>query len=269
MAIGGDDVEAYVGAFSTGTSGGNLAITGVGFTPTALILSPQYYWCLGLVDSSRSGIGSVFVCDQPASTPLSRSYQQTTYPIFSKDASDTDILRATVTSYDADGFTINKVTSSVNIAVPFIALKGITAVSGVATQPTSNQTQSITTGTNVPAGVLMGSFGHAASASYQTDIKMTLGGSDGTTDLSTSQMEDDGLATTESNRNISNDTTLKVLAAESGNSLQAAANVTGFGPSGFTVDWTTTDATAREWWYFMINNPGNAPRNHMMTLGVG
>ena len=39
----------------------------------------------------------------------------------------------------------------------------------------------------------------------------------------------------------------------------AEADLTAFGSDGFTLDWTTADATAREFFYLALGDAGTAP----------
>lgn len=85
---------------------GDVAYTGVGFTPTSLIasadLSTKKSWTLGFADSAKAGQGH-YLTDVPQSGPLSDV--GATVIIFAQSAAN-NYQYAIVKSYDADGFTL-------------------------------------------------------------------------------------------------------------------------------------------------------------------
>lgn len=271
LAIGGDEVEAFVGRFTTGSGTGPRSTTGVGFEPSCLFFIPLYFTNFGVAGDDLNGVGNNWWSDGAAPNPVIKGRQQTTYPIFAANTSDTVDLAATLTSYDSDGFTYNRVTNNqADVTVVFLALKGVACRTGVANKPTSATTQSITGLPFPPEAVVVGSFGHAASANSVNDVKISLGASDGTTEACTHGTLDSGLTTTEANNIFSTSKIIQIQAAESGTALQGSADMTGFTSSGFDLDWTTSDATAREFWYAAFG-PDTVPgaSSRMLLLGVG
>jgi hypothetical protein len=108
--------ESYVGTFSSKTSTGTQAYTGVGFKPQALL---GWFTDMTALDSSDTGHGHGFYCadnnkdtlincwnsgDRGASNSQEKCY--TNSSITCHDAEDeTKYVQATLSSYDSDGFT--------------------------------------------------------------------------------------------------------------------------------------------------------------------
>lgn len=263
IAFGGD-VTVHVGSFTTGTSTGNQAITGVGFQPTSVIFAPYWWEEIGFGDGSNNFAwgGAQF----PFSAAASR--QTTTYSLMATQIAG-PVLEADIDSLDADGFTINKATASNNITVFYIALGGCLAKTGTLTQPTSNGSQLVSGLGLQPVGLIFGSFGKASSAGMQNDTTCELGAF-ATNDKTVSIIAQNGANPSNTFTSRANSSILSRRASD-GAQLSGAV-VSALGADDFTLNWTVTDATARQIGYLALGEapPPSAVRPHnLMTLGIG
>jgi hypothetical protein len=168
MAIGGTGVtNAKTGAFNEPGSTGSLGVTGVGFQPTCVLLigcggtaaAPTFVDDSNISFGVATGSGSTeqFVLagsgNDNVSPSVQRSYIKSGECVALCDAAATSIdFRASFTSFDSDGFTLN-VTERASTRVVFylalrggsytvgntnahVTLNGTTAISGLGYAPT-------------------------------------------------------------------------------------------------------------------------------------
>jgi hypothetical protein len=270
MAFGGSSmIGAFVGDFTTGTGSGSQSVTGVGFQPGCVLFMGVGNGTGGNLDAklgfgaavSSSQRGACFIStDDNESGPMTNcSYQRTDKCIVlpNNTAPDTTDLEADFTSMDADGFTINKTTAAATSAnIFFIAFQGGNYAVGAETQKTSTGTKATTGLGFVPSGLLTFGIGQTASASLNTSFcKLTMGGTDGTTNGCMWGASVDNVDPTETNRRTATD---KLISHSTNPSTtNAEASLSSFDADGFTLDWTTADATAREFIYVAFG-PGTA-----------
>lgn len=150
LALGGSDLtNAFVGSFADPAATGTKAVTGVGFTPTCVL----FFQSAANTATTGSGSGSGHPHIGAASGSGAR--QQWAYGArhrngqsatevcsvmrFGKcicrvdtSGSDTITTSASLTSFDADGFTLNYDVRNAQNVEYFVALKGATIVAGQA-----------------------------------------------------------------------------------------------------------------------------------------
>jgi hypothetical protein len=148
---------------------------------------------------------------------------------------------------NADGFTLNFTTSnSAASHVYSLALGGLNASVGTFNKVTAAApaSQSVTSGFQ-PGALLLASFQTTAQTSGTTLAtgSFGLGASDGTREASSAVFAADNVATA-SVEGI--DKTSKVFIKMNTPPLDAEADLTSFDPTGFTLNWTTSDATASQ-----------------------
>lgn len=145
--------------------------------------------------------------------------------------------------------------------VPYLALAGVRCKGGVANQPTSTGTQAISGLGFTPKLVIIGSDGHVTSSSIQNDADFSLGAGDGTrqgliyfgdTDAADPMV------------NVTRHVTDKIVtmstpnATAASSTTEAEASLQSLDADGFTLNWTTADATAREWWWIAFGDEATA-----------
>lgn len=143
-------VSSYVGSFTTNTVLGAQSITGLGFTPKAVILWATYTAVVGANNEMRSTFGCATSPTQEWTTGAYHNIGGVTSGCeFTNDrclriidgADNSSVISAQFTSFDADGFTITyTVNDGVALSINFLALGGssISARAGVFDVPTTD-----------------------------------------------------------------------------------------------------------------------------------
>lgn len=295
IALGGDSLEA-VKAFEwrlPTTIGSNVSksVTGVGFQPDTLI---NFYigWLGGgngyaSFDNFNSGHVGMGVVDAdlnewamhagsvehntglPANTNTARA-QKTGASIYAleidRDAADRYIwAEASLTSFDADGFTYNFVTNLTNNEprVFTLALKGAIIKAGSFTKKTSIGSQQITGVGITPKGLLLASFMNPAISTIIDHARLALGASDGTTERSASWT--DSHAAAYDNMDSLSDAKIFQKADNSTQTVDAEAELSSFDSDGFTLNWLTNDTDADQLLYLALGGEVSAQQEDDMA----
>lgn len=264
VAIGGSDVDAKVGVFDNPISATPFtqSITGVGFTPSCILFAPCINTgtssnldastqepAIGWTDGTRNGFSAVHSGDGHGFAITSR--RQKTTGCIGLLTTATLAWEAELDSFDADGFTVNWIirTSATAAGIYYLALAGVNAYAGTITQPTSTGTQAITGVGFQPSAVLFQSVCGTANGAAQNHNRHVLGASDGSAHLAAWQGDQDSADPTIAARYFTNAKCIAMAteaATGSSSTLDAAADVDSLDADGFTLDWTTADATARQ-----------------------
>ena len=166
-ALGGSDVtNVKVGTFGSKGSTGSQGITGVGFQPDLIIIFSSgtfggmpvnlgegingIGFANGLLTANQYAMGS-YSADGTTSAIGTISAHNTGYVVYLPMTNTFVSLQATLTSFDADGFTLNWVTHPVlaNVNMSYIAIKGTVDFKskvGVAILPVFTGGKTIVTG---------------------------------------------------------------------------------------------------------------------------
>ena len=275
LALGGDAV-ANAGAGPTiPTSGATVALTGVGFLPTALLLGngAASITPSANADGNFIGFGAAGSDAAEASFTLSSPNGTSLGTTDVGSALDTDSILQTLTmngaslptveseaalsSFDSDGFTLGISDSpAATVATSYGALRGLQAKVGTFTKRTSIGTQAITGVGFTPKAGIFWSF--SSSAGIANSISAAMSVSDGTTEYSVGIGDVDARTTsTNVNRRIS--TTKGVYVVSNAVALQGEADVQSWDSDGFTLNWTTADASAQAIGYMVFGDPAAPP----------
>lgn len=282
LALGGSTItNAKVAQVVGPTATGNFAITGVGFQPDAVICwsgritgaapasSVHFNATVGTA-SSATEMACSGINETDAATTTDASCSQSGSKILFSG-----IHQATLVSFDADGFTLNFSTVAIgSVRLYYVAIKGGVFQTGVETQGTSVGTKDTATTGFTPRAVLFTSFNRVATASVDTTLgKLSIGASDGINNGCIWNEIVDGRDTTTigTNTNKANSATKALVMASSDATTDAEASCA-FAADKFTLDWTTADATAREFAYLAIGevpSVGGGGASNRLLLGVG
>jgi hypothetical protein len=261
VAIGGSAItNAKVGSFTMTSAAGSESVTDVGFKPDFLmILSAQEtngannsYGIINMGYSTGpdSQVASAFALEDAQGVADSWRWQVTDSALIGTNGVGAVAWNAPISSFDTGGFTYRKDDPPAgDMPTLYLALKGGKYKVGSLTQPTSNGTQSVVTGFQ-PTGVFMSSMNAVASPSVGSNASVSLGAA--TTTAEGATWAEDVDAADPTNTNMSTVTTKAIRLASSNSTTNAEADLSSVSSSGFTLDWTTTDATAREILYFAI-----------------
>jgi len=199
MALGGPDItNAAVGSFTPTAGTGSQAVTGLAFPPDFLmflsvdsntvgtILSPHGQVSVGYAGRSKAyGItqgGSTAVSRAAAAPIMTTGAQLSTAAILEKDVGATSrTFVASVTSFDATGFTVDKTinTAGTETVVHYLALRGGQYRVNAFTRPAAAGPQSVPyTGVGfAPKGLLFQSW-NLAEQIYDEDARMSFSAAD-------------------------------------------------------------------------------------------
>jgi len=281
IALGGDDLTgAFVKTFNAPTSTGSVGYTGVGFQPDALVVfnsgvsSPSTVGNSGInsigiaTGPTARGVISVRIGGGGGGTQINEKQQLTDKIIHTTNGGAT-FQTADLTSMDADGFTLNWTTVNGARQTFALCLKGGRFKVGSFNQPTSTGNQSVSGVGFTPSGVLLMSWNNASSASLVEDHKLSLGAGSSSSDRASVWTGDqDAVTTQQSNSNLDRTKILKMLAHADSPTTDAAADLVSLDSDGFTLNWTTADATAREILYLVFGSTPTTRFNIMGTVGM-
>lgn len=271
LALGGDDLtDTLAKTLDMPTVAGDFSTTGVGFKPDCVLLWGTFFSFGNSITADYQSFLSFFTtadeatahihADNAQATSVTGRTQRTDRTIYQFSADGTSVhAEATFVSMEADGFKLNYSTApSVASKVSFLALKGGNFFVG-------NDTQKITTpGTKSKTGLgfppkatLFGSFNNVASVVRQDNARLSMGVGipGGSSSRSTWVGDQDAATTTISNQDIDSTKCLKML-TEGTPTLDAAASFESNDALGFTLDWTTVDAIARQFIFLSFGNAG-------------
>lgn len=270
LALGGTGLSAKAGNSAVRTSLGTQAVTGVGFVPKALLLasvgltaagsSSSYALSVGMAaGATKRGTVSLFDLDASADASL-LSYARNDRMLASQSSGSLD-WEVDLTSFDADGFTY-EVTDAGNADIMlWLALGGADLLATVVEdfQPTSAGSAP-ESGLGITPRALVG-FSSQVHTTPDTswvlgnvavrNAQLAFGVSDGSSEASMWTSGLDAAAVMDTDRAQSGSkflqfrNTSRTVLAEADSALTA---------DGYTLDWTTADAVARELFVLVLGN---------------
>lgn len=263
LCLGGSEISnAFAGDDLSDTVVSTQAYTGVGFQPTFLLfgsisiatigtLTANANLCIGMASSaSAEGVTAFRDRDaQPSMAVAQRQRSDFSIQMLSNSAGGASAA-ADFVSFDSDGFTLNW--STVDAAAPpffYLALKGGQHKVGIETQALSATTKATTGVGFAPSGLFVTSAGAITNTGVdQTQARMTVGASDGTTEGHTWIQSLDAAADSDVDSRTVTDKVLGMSTQPS--TTSAEADLQSFDTDGFTLNWSTADAVAREFVYW-------------------
>lgn len=250
MALAGSDLSVGFSSGTTPGAPGSVAVTGAGFQPTAcIVVSGQ-----GITSLSTGSLGfassptdaySISSCWNSSIGRYARSGK-----VITEVSGNTKAMEADLTSFDADGGTFNFTTQSgTGRAFYVLWLRGVSAKAGTILQKTSTGSQAYTGFGFQPVATLFASVEKTASTTIDTTLlAWMVGGVDSALNQAVNSMSDNANGVAGLSRTLA----LRALQDNATPTILAAGSVTTLGSDGFTVNWTTADATAREFGYFAL-----------------
>lgn len=264
LALGGTDLtNAKVISFSTATATGNQAVTGAGFQPDAVILiaSETTLQVCGptlSVFTGTSARGSTSCQYDGTSVQYLRNDK-----VFAQPAGNGTTVRreADLVSLDSDGFTVNWSTvQAAGVTVFALCLKGGSFKAGSITQKTSTGTQAYTGVGFQPTGLLFFSHLNTSAAAVQTNRQaQMIGAVSGASNRAACVYSSNGWGVAAMNR-------AKCYVSRNDDNptvLESDADYSSFDSDGFTLNYGTADATARQLVYLAVGNGAAAATKAM------
>lgn len=260
LALGGADLtNAAIKQFTSPTSTGNQATTGVGFQPDLVIFG-------GLTNSATAPpatLGTSLPLDMgwmtsAAQGDLSWHYQsgtafnayQRTASAFAGISGGSKVREASYVSMDSDGFTLNWTAVSASARYIWaICLKGGQYKVGAFNKPTSTGNSGVTGVGFLPTAEMFLTFGIAAQTTVSTTARAALGASTGTSNRGSTANSYES-----SFKNLDYHTTTAVLRIDADGTANGEGDFVSHDSDGFTINWTTADGTAEQILYMAVGN---------------
>lgn len=285
MALGGADISVKAGVFNSPTTTGNQSVTGVGFQPTMLLFAGSAFRTDHVRDDNLHGItlGAAKSTTSrwsthgggPVNSVTIEDSIQLTDCCFVKQSNGTVTEKADFVSHNVDGFTINWSTKSATaFEVGYLAIGGTASIGlGAFDQPASTGNQSVSGLGFQPKALAFASNSRVSSSSASVNTNMMFGGATGTSDRGVTSIESQDGVDTKLEPEAVTSSTKCICHIGSAGTVLAEADFVSHDADGFTVNWTTADATARQSLYLAIGEPGAPPstarRSSLTLLGVG
>lgn len=257
LAIGGDDLtHAFLKEITTPASTGAQASTGVGFKPDCIIFMCCFNGAtlpvnnavarLSLGFASGPGAQGCIGSEQRDGTAAADTfYAHTTTEIIRQPTAAFTPLGADLTSFDADGFTLDWNAAEANNIVFALCLKGGKFKVGEIAQPTAAGAQTTGGIGFKPSALLLFSANNATDSLVAAEMKFSVGAASSPANQSSIVMADkDAADPMQTDRRMSRTKIISMLTAGTP-TLDADAALASFGPGSFTLNWTNADATAR------------------------
>lgn len=270
--------------FQVPASTGNNAQTGVGFQPDAAMYIYSSYTTTPPSSqtnaSSRMGYsfvkstskrGALAWGDDDSGGVLAKRAQKAE-SLLSITGSGVVRFESDHVSFDSDGFTNNFTTISASAFVWGIMFKGGQYDVEAVNQKTTTGTNSHTGVGFQPIGIINGSKGNTSSSSIENDSKNSFGAADGTNNSSVWKGSTNAAATTDTSSDTDNTQVIRMMTQGVSPSTEASATLNSFDADGWTYNWGTADATARQIYAMLFGSTGGAVANaigYKNLLGVG
>jgi hypothetical protein len=271
LAVQGLSNVAVGKVFANGSIA-NQSVTGLGFKPDAVLAVGRTGGAgisVGAATSAANRAASGWSTTRASGGSVKANQQQLTTKLVTLPKDDADDYSADLVSMDSGGFTIANSTVNFDSFI-YLAVKGGTVTVGTDTQKTSTGTKSKIGLGAIPAGIMFFSANAASSTALQTTgiARLSVGATDATTGGCTwiDERDDGGSATASDQRT----TTSAALGMSTGTATtNAEASISTMDADGYTLNWTTADATAREFIYlgFGGNPPDPIAKQFGLNLG--
>jgi hypothetical protein len=273
LAFGGDFKACVFSSTTLGASTGaeNVASLGMSspFVPTALLnwtavttgATLAYQLGLGVAGSDATNALSqgalASQAEHTANPSNTYRYQRSTKFVVGLNGSGNTVRKeGTITAVGSNSLDLNWTTAATDrFALLALGGTGLYGQVVVVTQPAATGSQVITGLEVRPLAVLMLGAGGVASTSVESGYGVSIGASDGTRQGVAWSGDADGQAPSISASYQGTDAILLAAtpaATASASTVTAKAGLTALGFSGFTLDWTTTDGSAREFLALVI-----------------
>lgn len=269
FGLGGSDITNVKGGQNTCPgSTGNQAVTGIGFRPDMVFFFegrrtgtappsnlssavPQHLLGFATSSTARGQANSLMT---QANNGAEKSRQTTDKVISCMAGTGTVEFEADFVSMDSDGFTINWTTVLSGRYYFYVCVKGGQWKVGSFNQPTSTGNVASTAPGFTPSLLLLQSYNFASSSSAQGDNRRSIGFG-----TSSSNRRNNWIGSTDNSnpRKVQNRysaTTVLDMCTQVSNTVLASADIVSMDATGFTLNWGTADATAREVLYVAVGS---------------
>lgn len=265
LTLGGSDItNVVVGSQAADTTTGSMSVTGLGFQPDIVFLWITLQTAVGQGNNNSQygfgvmdGSGNQWTMagkaqNAQATMNTSRMFYNTKCLAMPSTTTNAVVWDASFTSMDSGGFTINiDTTDGSAFLIGYMAIKGGQWYVGTDTQKTSTGTKSTTGAGFTPDGVIFGSVCDTQTTGTADHYRMSFGSSTGASNNTALFAGDSDATANAVASTIMRANKCLVMGTENGATptTDAEAVMSSLDSGGFTLDWTTADATARVFGY--------------------
>lgn len=251
--------DAFVGTFTTKTSTGTQAITGVGFQPDLVIffthgntqadaIAVDALFHIGAMDGVNQ-FACITIDDDNVGTTVTDRYHDTSACLRCMNAGGGALTdRAEFSAFGSDGFTLNYTDADANARhVGFIAIKAPNvAIKSSYDHPTSTGSQSVTGAGFTPKAVMELTIDVTSVDALHSDgHEFCVGSATGPTEEAAAWIQsEDNVATSNTDRYQANNAT--VIHGDTSQADEAEADFTEFNSDGHEKNWSVAAGTTRK-----------------------
>ena len=263
-------INYKTGSFILTAGSEKKAVRNVGFTPKAIIpfatnstatedtLDPHGVISYGFSDGTNHKSVWAGSQDNVSTDSNANRYANSSKVIMIRDVTDGSLdAEAELSTFDSDGFTLNWTTNTTSAQhIKYIAIGGganISAEVGSFTQKTSTGSQSVSTGlSNANFAMFLGT-GITTEDSLAAECQIALGmATSSTREGLTTITSEDATATISNSQRYQRTDRCFAFVAQDSTTIQGECDFTNFTASGFDLNWSTSDGTARDIYYLTI-----------------
>ena len=286
VAFGGADLtNAKAGTFNksiTTTVPVAQSVTGVGFQPEAILFcTTRQAQDAGNTTGTRFGLGAAISSSSRwtnsyfgtgGSATMNTGYYQRTSLCLSILGTNAVEAEADFTSMDADGFSVSWSTNDASARrIHYLAFNGGQYALGSFNQATSTGNQATTGVGFTPTGLFLTSVNQASATTVGDNLRHSIGFGVSSSDRRSIWGGDrDNVADAIADHDSDTTKIIKMM-TEGTPTTDAAADLVTLDSDGFTLNWTTADATARQILYMAFGSDAVAgvTVKKLAALGVG
>lgn len=267
IAFGGSDLTVNANSIEMGDAATRSAITLSSFTgalnlmafgsPSVGATSTGLGWYVPKQTSGlfQQGIACTHIRDNV--NPAKTAHYQRTDQYTAVFSASTDLTLFHAAGRDFFGDANSATGTSANVHRQTLGFAGIGMVAGSGLQPTSTGTQAITGLGFKPKALIIASVGFAAATTASAEARLSIGGADRTRQGHTYAGAVSGNA---DSRCVTNEDTSNIISCRTPNATAAStttesqASISSIDADGFTLNWTTADATQREYLWLALGD---------------
>ena len=275
IAIGG--VTAYVGTITEGATTGNYSTTDPNFQPTFAMFLYTGDTAATTASTVKGGLGfatateeavTYHVCTTGASDMIINNVLRTTSMMEITNAgSSTIISDSDFVSFDATGFTLNRTTDDgTDRIIYYLVIDGVQADIASFTQAAATGNQA-TTGVGFQPSLTM-FLTHGAATAFEANMTQEsfgAGTSSSQRAFAANAYQDNGYEDQDT-AIATKSTSILLVGDPTTPTNQGEADLVSLDSDGFTVNWTTTDATARLCLGISLAATGGAPAARRLIM---
>lgn len=258
--------SSKIGSLDLNTSTGNQAVTGVGFRPNVVILwtsaqntteggAAEGYFSIGAgVSPSKRCSYAWRDRDNLADSDAER--YSTSSNIYTEISAGAVTAQADLVSLDSDGFTINVTTAPAAARrILYLAIGGVSADIGGFTSKTTTGNQAYTGVGFQPTALIMfandNTVAQLDAVTAGAEIAIGFATSSGSQGAASASAQDNA-ANMGTSRHARNDICIETVTPSATFTLITQAALVSMDADGFTLNWSTASATARQCHYIAL-----------------